>query len=84
MAKTPRKYIVTVPALWDYSEQEKTRACAERAGIGKGSEIMLIPESEAAGIWAIQSMVRLNKGDTFIVCDAGGGYVYSAIVFPDL
>lgn len=68
-----RQYIITVPALWDYSEQEKTRACAERAGMGKDSEITLIPESEAAGIWAIKNMPSLEEGNTFVVCDAGGG-----------
>lgn len=71
-----RQYIITVPALWDYNEQEKTRSCAERADMGRGSEITLIPESEAAGIWAIKKMLSIEKGDTFVVCDAGGGYVY--------
>ncbi|EGX95281.1 Hsp70 family chaperone, putative [Cordyceps militaris CM01] len=70
-----RQYIITVPALWDYSEQEKTRYCAKKAGMGKGNEIMLIPESEAAAIWAIKNMPSIEEGDVFVVCDAGGGTV---------
>ncbi|EJP61364.1 Hsp70 family chaperone, putative [Beauveria bassiana ARSEF 2860] len=75
VAAMERLYIITVPALWDYSEQEKTRTCAERADMGKGSEITLIPESEAAGIWAIKNMPSIEEGDAFVVCDAGGGTV---------
>ncbi|TQV94208.1 Hsp70 family chaperone [Cordyceps javanica] len=70
-----RQYVISVPALWDYSEKEKTRACAERADMGEGSEITLIPESEAAGIWAIKTMPSIEEGDTFVICDAGGGTV---------
>jgi hypothetical protein len=75
VATARRQYVITVPALWDYAEQEKTRACAERAGMGSGSSITLIPESEAAGIWAIQHMLSIHEGDTFVICDAGGGTV---------
>lgn len=75
VAALERQYIITVPALWDYSEQEKTRACAERADMGKGSEITLITESEAAGLWAIKNMPSIEEGNAFVVCDAGGGTV---------
>ncbi|OAQ98194.1 hypothetical protein LLEC1_02306 [Akanthomyces lecanii] len=75
VAALKKQYIITVPALWDYAEQEKTRACAEKANMGGDSEIMLIPESEAAGIWAIKTMLSLKKDDIFVVCDAGGGTV---------
>lgn len=75
VAAMRRQYIITVPALWDYAEQGKTRSCAERADMGSGDEIILIPESEAAGIWAIKNMLTIAEGDTFVVCDAGGGYV---------
>lgn len=76
VAAMKRQYIVTVPALWDYAEQEKTRTCAEKADMGRGEEIIMIPESEAAGIWAIHSILSIVEGDTFVVCDAGGGYVH--------
>ncbi|KAF9732889.1 hypothetical protein PMIN06_007483 [Paraphaeosphaeria minitans] len=74
-AQCPRDYIITVPALWDHAEQEKTRLCAERAGMGEGSQLQLVPEPEAACIYAIQQMLWINEGDTFVICDAGGGTV---------
>jgi len=34
----------------------------------------MITEPEAAGIWALRNMsVPLEKGDTFVMVDAGGG-----------
>ncbi|KAJ5921154.1 Hsp70 family chaperone [Penicillium verhagenii] len=70
-----REYIITVPALWDHAEQEKTRRCAEKAGMGKGHKLQIISEPEAACIYAIQSMLTLNVNETFVICDAGGGTV---------
>ncbi|KAF2445472.1 putative Hsp70 family chaperone [Karstenula rhodostoma CBS 690.94] len=75
VAQCPRDYIITVPALWDHAEQEKTRLCAERADMGEGSQLQIIPEPEAACIYAIQEMIWMNEGDTFVICDAGGGTV---------
>ncbi|KAK2592046.1 hypothetical protein QQS21_010246 [Conoideocrella luteorostrata] len=74
---TPREYIITVPALWDHAEQDKTRTCAQRAGIGAASKVQVISEPEAAGIYALDSMQRigLQVGHTFVICDAGGGTV---------
>lgn len=71
----PRQYIVTVPAIWDHREQDRTRRCAERAGMGRGSDLQVVSEPEAAAIYALERMPRvgLGKGDTFIICDAGGG-----------
>lgn len=71
----PRQYIVTVPAIWGHKEQDRTRRCAERAGMGKGSSLQVVSEPEAAAIYALERMPRvgLGIGDTFIICDAGGG-----------
>jgi hypothetical protein len=78
VSQTPREYIITVPAIWDHAEQHKTRECAERAGMGKGSQLQIISEPEAAGIYALDKMLKIGikEGDTFVICDAGGGYVY--------
>lgn len=73
VAQCPRDYVITVPALWDHAEQEKTRRCAERADMGEGSQLQIISEPEAACIYAIQEMIWMNEGDTFVICDAGGG-----------
>jgi len=37
----------------------------------------IVAEPEAAGIFALENMrnIDLAIGDTFVVCDAGGGYV---------
>lgn len=72
LTQCPRDYIITVPALWNHVEQEKLRQCAERADMGKWSQLQIIPDSEAACIYAIQEIIWMNKGDTFVVCDAGG------------
>lgn len=72
---TPIEYIVTVPAVWSDSAQAKTRACAAAAGMGKNLQI--ISEPEAAAIYALHAMDphSIRVGDTFVLCDAGGGTV---------
>ncbi|OKL64061.1 hypothetical protein UA08_00165 [Talaromyces atroroseus] len=75
MHRVPRDYIITIPALWDHAEQEKTRQCAERAGMGEGSQLQVISEPEAASIYAIHTRFLLQVNETFVLCDAGGGTV---------
>lgn len=72
---TPIEYIITVPAVWSDSAQAKTRHCAEKAGMGKSLQI--ISEPEAAAIYALHAMDphSIKIGDTFVLCDAGGGTV---------
>jgi len=76
LARLPREYIITVPAIWTHGAQELTRECAQKAGMGEGDKIEIISEPEAASIYAIQTMenLGLEKNDTFVLCDAGGGY----------
>jgi molecular chaperone DnaK (HSP70) len=72
---TPIEYIITVPAIWTDKSKNLTRECAVRAGMGSKHEIQIIKEPEAAGIYALDNMgdMDLDVGDTFVVCDAGGG-----------
>jgi len=72
---TPIEYIITVPAVWSDAAQAKTRSCAEAAGMGKNLQI--ISEPEAAAIYALHAMDphSIQVGDTFVLCDAGGGTV---------
>lgn len=74
---TPISFIITVPAVWCDAAQSKTRICAERAGMGPASSICIISEPEAAAIYALDAMDAhgLHIGDTFVLCDAGGGTV---------
>ncbi|KAL8721397.1 MAG: hypothetical protein Q9225_001912 [Loekoesia sp. 1 TL-2023] len=73
----PVKYIITVPAMWSEGAAAKTKACAEQAGLGEGSAMQLISEPEAAAIYALAKIApyKLGIGDTFVICDAGGGTV---------
>ncbi len=73
----PKQYVITVPAMWSERAQDRTRSCAERAGMGQKQHIIIISEPEAAAIRVLEEMredeYRFMKDDTFIVCDAGGG-----------
>ena len=72
---TPIEYIITVPAVWSDNAQAKTRSCAFNAGMGK--DLQIISEPEAAAIYALHAMDphSIQVGDTFVLCDAGGGTV---------
>ncbi len=68
---------ITVPAVWSDMAQARTRACAEAAGMGKGTALHIISEPEAAAMYALDALDphNLKIGDTFVLCDAGGGTV---------
>ena len=70
-------YIMTVPAVWSDAAQARTSACAEEAGMGDGSQLQMILEPEAAATYALKTMDDhdIAIGDTFVLCDAGGGTV---------
>ncbi|KAH7157318.1 hypothetical protein B0J13DRAFT_592817 [Dactylonectria estremocensis] len=68
-----KEYVLSVPAVWSDSAKDATLKAAEIAGI---SPVHLIKEPEAAALWTAKKMDRrLFKGDSFVVCDAGGGTV---------
>ena len=77
MSEIDRRYIITVPAIWTDKAKDIVRNCAVTAGMGVKSDIEIIKEPEAAGISAMttREYYKLKKGDTFAICDAGGGYV---------
>lgn len=68
---------ITVTAVWSDMAQAKTRSCAEAAGMGAGAALHIISEPEAAALYALDAMDphNLQVGDTFVLCDAGGGTV---------
>jgi molecular chaperone DnaK (HSP70) len=72
---TPREWIITIPAMWSEAAKVKTRSCAEKAGMGSGNKLHVISEPEAAAVYALHAMDphNIKVGDTFVVCDAGGG-----------
>ncbi|KAL9031252.1 MAG: hypothetical protein Q9196_000720 [Gyalolechia fulgens] len=78
VASTTRvEYVITVPAMWTEAAVAKTRECAEKAGMGEGSALQIVSEPEAAAVYALHvaAPFDLAVGDTFVVCDAGGGTV---------
>ncbi|KAF7529710.1 hypothetical protein G7054_g9760 [Neopestalotiopsis clavispora] len=78
MRRSTQKYIITVPAVWSVSAQNMTLRCARNAGMALSSQPEVISEPEAAAIYGLgktMNDVSLNVGDTFVICDAGGGTV---------
>lgn len=77
LISTPLEFVITVPAVWSNAAQAKTRACAEKAGMGLGSALHIISEPEAAAMYALDAMDphNIKIGDTFVLVDAGGGTV---------
>ena len=77
LVATPIEFVITVPAVWSDAAQAKTRACAEKAGMGLGSALHIISEPEAAAMYALDTMDPhdIQVGDTFVLVDAGGGTV---------
>ncbi|KAI0125116.1 hypothetical protein BJ170DRAFT_488835 [Xylariales sp. AK1849] len=74
----PFEFILTVPAIWsDLASQKTLEACQQAAGPFKGAPITLISEPEAAAIFSLHGLDPhgLNVGDSFVICDAGGGTV---------
>ncbi|KAJ5179081.1 hypothetical protein N7492_002291 [Penicillium capsulatum] len=69
-------YILTVPAVWSDKAKDATLQAACLAGIPR-SRLSLLSEPEAAAVYAITSIQpnTMAKGDTLVVCDAGGGTV---------
>lgn len=75
MSTTAVEYIITVPAIWSDAAQHLTQTCAKQAGMGQN--VRIISEPEAAVIYTLDAMSphSLKVGDTFVLCDAGGGTV---------
>ncbi|KAK3370882.1 hypothetical protein B0T24DRAFT_302275 [Lasiosphaeria ovina] len=76
---TPLELVVTVPAIWSEQAKERTKQACQRArGLSATkSTIHLVSEPEAAAMYALQGLDphNLRVGDSFVICDAGGGTV---------
>ena len=87
------QYVLTVPAVWSDKAKDSTRQAAYAAGIGSSKLTLLSEpeaaavyairtmEKDSATVCIfLQERSRSNasqKGDCFVVCDAGGGTVVS-------
>ncbi|KAF3098630.1 hypothetical protein TWF569_009849 [Orbilia oligospora] len=87
---TPIHFIFSVPAIWSHEAQSATKFAAKQAGFCSRSSdrLTLVSEPEAAALYVLKAMHEANfsristtavpplaEGDTFVVCDAGGGTV---------
>ena len=84
LQRTQREYIIAVPAVWTEKARELTAQCAVDAGMGSEEKLHLVPKPEASAIYAIWKLDPVNAGglevgDTFVLCDAGGGYSLSLV-----
>ncbi len=63
--------------MWSDLAQATTKACANAAGMGAGTALHIISEPEAAALYALTALDPhgIKIGDTFMLCDAGGGTV---------
>ncbi|KAF2281477.1 Hsp70 family protein-like protein [Westerdykella ornata] len=77
MSMTKVEFVLTVPAVWSDAAKDATLRAAEKAGMGRKGDLKLISEPEAAAVYTLKAIQPnyLKVGDSFIVCDAGGGTV---------
>lgn len=75
------RFCLTVPAIWTEKAKIIMREAAIQAGIVNASDpqdrLLLVGEPEAAALYC-ESVIKeydLDHGDTFLICDAGGGTV---------
>jgi molecular chaperone DnaK (HSP70) len=71
------EFCLTVPAIWREAAKEKTKVACQKAGFKTSTEIHLVSEPEAAAISALHGLDPhgLQVGESFVLCDAGGGTV---------
>lgn len=80
---TPIRVVLTVPAVWTTKAKDRMKKAAKLAGILNprlaGETILsFVSEPEAAALATFQDLKarpNFQTGDTFVVCDAGGGTV---------
>ncbi|KAJ0418508.1 hypothetical protein BJY00DRAFT_177645 [Aspergillus carlsbadensis] len=73
----PLQFSLTVPAIWTEAAKDKTLKACQKAGFKSDEPISLCSEPEAAAIYALHGLDPhgLEVGDSFVLCDAGGGTV---------
>ncbi|KAK4220943.1 hypothetical protein QBC38DRAFT_493093 [Podospora fimiseda] len=84
----PLKVAIGVPAMWKPYVRERIKRAVLLAGIldtrydsegnGYTTTMTFVEEPQAAAIWTLREhndQVTIEVGDTFVVCDGGGGTV---------
>ncbi|KAI0883273.1 actin-like ATPase domain-containing protein [Annulohypoxylon maeteangense] len=73
--------VITLPAIWKGYARKGMEEAAKKAGIlnerdAGDTTLSFAPEPEAAALSTLcEPGRRVNKGDVYIICDAGGGTV---------
>ncbi|KAF5582736.1 Hsp70 chaperone protein [Fusarium pseudoanthophilum] len=75
--------VVTLPAIWPLYAQQRMKRAAEMSGILEKrlcgeTTLHFISEPEAAALATVEDLSKrstIKKGDTLVICDAGGGTV---------
>ncbi|KAI1451648.1 actin-like ATPase domain-containing protein [Annulohypoxylon moriforme] len=73
--------VITLPAIWKGYARKGMEEAARKAGIlnerdAGDTTLSFAPEPEAAALCTLcEPGRRVNKGDVYIICDAGGGTV---------
>jgi molecular chaperone DnaK (HSP70) len=77
LRSVPLEFVLTVPAIWSEVAKQKTLNACQKAGLDTKTSVTLVSEPEAAAIYTLHSLDPhgLEIGDSFVLCDAGGGTV---------
>lgn len=73
--------VITLPAIWKGYARKSMVDAAKKAGIldardAGATTLDFVPEPEAAALCTLcEPGRRVNRGDVYIICDAGGGTV---------
>ncbi|CZR68337.1 uncharacterized protein PAC_18236 [Phialocephala subalpina] len=72
---TSIEFVFSIPTRWNDDNVREFRDIAEDAGFGDtGNVIMELTEGEAAAVFTSKRLAhRFQRGEVFMVCDAGGG-----------
>jgi len=74
MRSVEKEYVLTVPAVWSDAAKHATLQAAERAGMGRMSDIRMISEPEAAALYTLKSVQTsgVKVGDNVSLAIAKG------------
>lgn len=82
VAAMPYHVIMTVPAIWNDTARDRMKRAAKMAHILDerlcgDTKLSFISEPEAATMTVLPDIKDLKTGDSFVLCDCGGGTVVS-------
>lgn len=89
VAAMPYHVIMTVPAIWNDTARDRMKRAAKMAHIlderlcGE-TKLSFISEPEAATMTVLPDIKDLKAGDSFVLCDCGGGTVVSLFLSRNL